>query len=54
MRPLVLLLPLAAWIAPLFNPPKVMPLGLVTPLLILGLILGLFGFSGTQKPRETP
>ena len=53
-RPLVLLLPLAAWIAPLFNPPKVMPLGLVTPLLILGLILGLFGFSGTQKPRETP
>ncbi|HVV26902.1 MAG TPA: glycosyltransferase family 87 protein [Rhizomicrobium sp.] len=37
-RPLVLLLPLAAWAAPLFNPPRAMALGLVTPLLILGLM----------------
>ena len=37
-RPLLLMLPLACFIAPLFNPPRVMPLGLVTPLLLLGLM----------------
>lgn len=37
-RPLLLMLPLACYIAPLFNPPRAMPLGLVTPLLLVGLI----------------
>ena len=35
-RPIMLMLPLAAYLAPLFNPPRAMPLGLVTPLVILG------------------
>ena len=53
---LYLFLPLAVWAAPLFNPPRVMPAGLATPLLFLGLIWLFFrGFSGekpvaTQKP----
>ena len=38
-RPLVLMLPLACYIAPIFNPPRVMALGLITPLLLLGLML---------------
>jgi hypothetical protein len=38
-RPLALMLPLACFIAPIFNPPRVMALGLVTPLLLLGLML---------------
>ena len=29
---------LACYIAPLFNPPRAMPLGLVTPLVMLGLV----------------
>ena len=37
-RPLYLLLPLLAWLAPLYNPPRVVPLGLITPLVIFGLI----------------
>jgi len=37
-RPLLLMLPLACFIAPLFNPPRAMPLGLITPLLLLGLM----------------
>ena len=49
-RPLVLILPLAAWLAPLYNPPRAMPLGLVTPLLLLGLIWALFGGISGQKP----
>ncbi|MEO8302068.1 MAG: glycosyltransferase family 87 protein [Rhizomicrobium sp.] len=53
-RPLVLVLPLAAWSAPIFNPPRANPLGLLTPLLLLGLIWGLSGFPGVQKPKETP
>jgi hypothetical protein len=40
-RPLALMLPLACYIAPLFNPPRVMALGLITPLLLLGLMLTL-------------
>jgi len=38
-RPLALMLPLACYIAPIFNPPRVMALGLITPLLLLGLML---------------
>jgi alpha-1,2-mannosyltransferase len=38
-RPLALLLPLACYLAPFFNPPRVMTLGLITPLLLLGLML---------------
>ena len=38
-RPLVLMLPLLCYLAPIFNPPRVMALGLVTPLLLLGLML---------------
>jgi hypothetical protein len=49
-RPLALMLPLAAWLAPLYNPPRALLLGLVTPWVIAGLIWALFaGFSG-QKP----
>ncbi len=53
-RPLILLLPLAAWTAPIFNPPKVMPLGLITPLLLLGLIWAVFRGLGAEKPLKTP
>ena len=49
-RPLVVVLPLAAWLAPLFNPPRAMPLGLVTPLLLLGLI----GLLLHQNPAQNP
>jgi hypothetical protein len=52
-RPLVLMLPLAAWLAPLYNPPRAMMLGLVTPLLFLGLIWALFGGFPGQKPPPT-
>jgi hypothetical protein len=38
-RPLALMLPLLCYIAPIFNPPRVMALGLITPLLLLGLML---------------
>jgi len=38
-RPLVLMLPLLCYLAPIFNPPRVMALGLITPLLLLGLML---------------
>lgn len=41
-RPLALMLPLACYAAPLFNPPRAMPLGLVTPLLLLGLMAMLY------------
>ena len=49
-RPLALMLPLGAWIAPLYNPPRALPLGLVTPLVILALLAGLLGGFGGQKP----
>jgi len=49
-RPLALILPLAAWLAPLYNPPRAMPLGLITPLVILALLVGFLGLLGTQKP----
>jgi alpha-1,2-mannosyltransferase len=51
-RPLALILPLAAWTAPLFNPPRVMALGLVTPLVLLGLIWALF--AGKTGPKTLP
>jgi alpha-1,2-mannosyltransferase len=38
-RPLALMLPLLCYLAPVFNPPRVMALGLITPLLLLGLML---------------
>ena len=56
-RPLALVLPLLAWIAPLYNPPRLTPAGLITPLVLLGLIWALFrGFSPTtaQKPHPAP
>jgi hypothetical protein len=37
-RPIMLMLPLAAYAAPLFNPPRAMWLGLVTPLIVLAMI----------------
>jgi hypothetical protein len=49
-RPLALILPLAVWMAALYNPPRVMPLGLITPLLLLGLIWAFYRGSGTPKP----
>jgi hypothetical protein len=45
-RPLALMLPLAAFAAPLFNPPRAVALGLVTPLLILALMAAFW----RQKP----
>jgi hypothetical protein len=45
-RPLALMLPLAAFAAPIFNPPRATPVGLVTPLLILGLMAAFW----PQKP----
>jgi len=38
-RPLALMMPLLCYLAPIFNPPRVMALGLITPLLLLGLML---------------
>jgi alpha-1,2-mannosyltransferase len=46
-RPQTLILPLilalAAWLAPLYNPPRVMVLGLVTPLVLLGMMAVILG-----------
>ena len=52
-RPLWLMLPLAAWAAPIFNPPKAMPLGLITPLLILGTLTFLMR-ARVQPARPAP
>ncbi|HUO12614.1 MAG TPA: glycosyltransferase family 87 protein [Caulobacteraceae bacterium] len=38
LRPVKLLLPLAAWLIPLYGPPRATPIGLITPLVIFGLI----------------
>jgi alpha-1,2-mannosyltransferase len=51
-RPLALMLPLAAWMAPLYNPPRAMMLGLVTPLVILGLMAWLQSAAGGQQQQE--
>ena len=53
-RLLALMLPLAAWIAPLYNPPRAMAPGLVTPLLLLGLIWALFGVARAPKAVPMP
>jgi len=59
-RPLALVLPLLAWIAPLYNPPRLTPAGLITPLVLLGLIWLLFRSfpalqpSEVQKPAPVP
>ncbi|HEX4637640.1 MAG TPA: glycosyltransferase family 87 protein [Rhizomicrobium sp.] len=55
-RPLALILPLLAWIAPLYNPPRLTPVGQITPLVLMGLIWLLFrrfsqpGGLTAQKP----
>ena len=49
-RPLALMLPLAAFIAPLYNPPRALPLGLITPLVLLGLIWALLRAKPVQNP----
>jgi len=49
-RPLALMLPLAAYIAPLYNPPRALPLGLITPLVLLGLIWALLRERSVQNP----
>ena len=49
-RPLALMLPLAAFAAPLYNPPRAIVLGLVTPLVLLGLIWALLREKRAQKP----
>jgi alpha-1,2-mannosyltransferase len=51
-RPIMLMLPLAAWAAPVFNPPKAMPLGLITPLVILAVMAFLMG-AKVKRPRMT-
>jgi hypothetical protein len=52
-RPLTLVLPLAAYAAPIYNPPRAMPLGLITPVVILGLMVVLWtGFP--SKRLEKP
>src|ERR1700761_3073481 len=51
-RPLALMLPLAAWISPIYNPPRIMTAGLVTPLVLLGLIWALLRESGPKSPAK--
>jgi hypothetical protein len=51
-RPLALVLPLLAWIAPLYNPPRLTPAGLITPLVLLGLIWLLFRGFPALRPSE--
>lgn len=59
-RPLALLPVLLAWLAPLFNPPRLTPAGLATPLVLMGLIWLLFrSFPAShpltaQKPASVP
>lgn len=59
-RPLALLLPLAAWTASIYNPPRLSSAGLVTPLLLLGLIWLFFqgvpgrALSASQKTAAAP
>ena len=52
-RPIMLMLPLAAYVAPLFNPPRAMFLGLITPLLILGTLAFLMR-AKRQPARPAP
>ena len=41
-RPLAMLLPLLAYMAPLYNPPRANLVGLATPLVLMGVIFCLF------------
>lgn len=52
-RPLALILPLLAWAAPLYNPPRAVFLGLATPLVVLGLLLALWGGFGVKNPWQS-
>ena len=49
-RPIMLMLPLAAYAAPVFNPPRAMMLGLVTPLILLVMIAVLC--RATKRPAS--
>jgi len=51
VRPLALVLPLAAWLAPLYNPPRANPLGFATPLVLLGLIGWFFAGFRAKKAQ---
>lgn len=51
-RPLALVLPLLAWAAPLYNPPRAVPLGLATPLVLLGVLAALWALSGVKNPWQ--
>ena len=54
-RPLFVMLPLLAWTAALYNPPRAMPLGLITPLVLLGVILALLKLPGASRaPTSAP
>jgi len=44
------LLPLAAWVTAIYNPPRVMAVGLLTPLLLLGLIWMFFQALPAKAP----
>lgn len=52
-RPLTLFLPLLAWAAALYNPPRSVPLGLATPLVLLGLLLALWSSFGVKNPWQS-
>lgn len=52
-RPLALALPLLAWAAPIYNPPRAVPLGLATPLVLLGLLAALWASSGLKNPWQS-
>ena len=59
-RPLALLLPMTAWAASIYNPPRLTSAGLITPLVLLGLIWLLFqrvpgkGGLEAQKASAVP
>lgn len=52
-QPLTLALPLLAWVTPFYNPPRVVPLGLATPLVLLGLLLALWSSFGVKNPWQS-
>jgi hypothetical protein len=52
-RALALILPLMAWLAPLYNPPRINPVGFLTPLMLLGLIW-MLSTSGTRRRSSSP
>jgi hypothetical protein len=52
-RALALIVPLMAWLAPLYNPPRINPVGFLTPLMLLGLIW-MLSTSGTRRRSSSP